>query len=497
MAGLWTGAASAPLFEDVTVESGVVAAIVQDKPAGGVGVADFDRNGFPDLLLTGYSEPNRLWFNNGDGTFSEREPFATQLSASGPRCTAVAAADFDNDGWTDAYLACNGDNLLLRNLGAAGFADVTTPAVNHPRRSEGAVWADFNRDGHLDLVVVAHPPNSTPDPSDPDNYDRILISDGAGGFVDVARGFHWSMALGNTLGLIAADFDLDGWTDLYIANDRLDGNVLLRNAGPGCDGWCFEDVSLQTGADRPAYSMGATVADHDRDGDWDLYYSSMNEQVFLRNDRNGPGLPVFVEATDAAGNNAPYIGWGVQFLDADNDGREDLFLALSGPAGANEDRLFHQRNDETFISVGSASGLHQLRPTEAAAWIDYDRDGRPDLALGHSNDAYGLYRNSTVDSGRWIGFRLEGGGGVNRDAIGTRVVVETPDGTRQQRERRAGESRNSTNDGVLLFGLGAQESAAVTIHWPDGTIEAITGLTVDRYHHRAHPAIDVLFRDDF
>lgn len=486
-----------PHFEDATVQAGIVAGLLHDKPAGGVGIADFDRNGFPDLLLTGYFEPNRLFFNNGDGTFSERDPYETQLGLLGPQCTAVAAADYDNDGWTDAYLVCNGDNLLLRNTGVSGFEDATTPAVNHPERSENAVWADLNNDGFLDLVVSAHPRSSPPDPNDPTNYDRILLGDGTGQFSNIAGGFGWSVPMGTTLGLIATDIDLDGWIDLYFVNDRHDGNVLLRNTGPGCDGWCFEDVSIATGADRAAYSMGVTVADYDRDGDWDIYYSSMDEQVFLRNDRDGPGLPIFTEAQGPLGVDSPWIGWGVQFLDADSDGREDLLLALAGPTGNNQDQLFHQQPDATFLPVGPDSGLHQIRATEAAGWVDYDRDGRPDLVLGHSSDAYGLYRNTSVDSGHWIAFDLEGGGAINRDAIGTRVVVETADGERQIRERRAGESRNATNDGILLFGLGPHASAEATIRWSDGTVETLTGLAVDRLYHRAHPAVDMLFEDAF
>lgn len=495
--GAWTHVEAAPEYEDITLPAGIAAGLTHDKPAGGVGVADFDRNGYPDLLLTGYFEPNRLFFNNGNETFSEREPFATQLATGGSRCTAVAAADYDNDGWPDAYLICNGDNLLLRNAGPAGFVDTTTAPVNHPERSENAVWADFNLDGNLDLVVAAHPRTDNPDPADPTNYDRILLGDGAGTFVDIAGGFEWSVPMGTTLGLIAADFDLDGWMDLYFVNDRHDGNVLLRNAGPGCEGWCFEDVSIVTGADRAAYSMGVSVADYDRDGDWDVYYSSMDEMVLLRNDRNGPGLPVFVEATDAAGVNSPWIGWGVQFIDADNDSREDLFLGISGPTGNNEDQLFHQQDDATFVAVGPGSGLHQIRATEAAGWLDLDRDGLPDLALGHSNDAYGLYRNTTSGSGNWVGFMLEGGGAVNRDAIGARVTVETPDGVRQVRERRAGESRNATNDEILLFGLGTQTEFEATIRWPDGVVETLVGMDIDRYHHRAHPAIDMVFEDNF
>jgi len=484
-------------YQDVTVAAGIQAPLQQNKPAGGIGVGDFDRDGWPDLLLTGYIEPNRLYFNDGNGGFAERAEVSATLNFPGSRCTGVAVADYDNDGWPDAYLVCNGDNRLLRNLSGTGFIDVTPSELNHPERSEAAVWADFNEDGVLDLVIAAHPRSSPYDPTDPNNYDRILLSQPGGGWVDIAPNISIDVPLAATLGLAAADIDLDGRMDLYFANDRHDGNTLLLNRGPGCGGWCFEDVSVATGADRAAYSMGIAISDYDRDGDIDLYYSSMDEQILLVNDTGGPGLPSFYEDQQGQGVDSPAIGWGVVFLDADNDGLDDLFLGIAGPSGANQDQLFQQLPGGGFIAQGQNSGLHHLLPTEAAARIDYDRDGRVDLVLGHSSFEYRLYRNVTNTENRWIGIELVGSDPINLDAIGTRVEVITSDGTSRQGERRAGESRGATHDYALHFGLAHHNRADITVHWPDGRTTEHPGLAANRYHPLYHPNGDPVFADDF
>jgi len=492
-----TGALAQIAFEDVTAAAGLDAALTHDKPAGGIGVADFNRDGWPDLFLTGYFEPNKLYFNDGDGGFAEDPDIAAGIAMPGARCTGVAAADYDNDGWPDVYLVCNGSNHLLRNDAGTGFTDITPAAFDHAERSEAAAWADFNNDSVLDLVVAAHPRQFPYDPDDPDNYDRILLSTPTG-HVDIAPALDIEVPLAATLGLAAADVDLDGRMDLYFANDRHDGNTLLLNRGAGCDGWCFEDVSAVTGADRPAYSMGIAISDHDRDGDIDLYYSSIDEQILLANQADGPGLPVFSEGQDDAGVDAAGIGWGVIFFDADNDGLDDLYLAVAGPSGANRDRLFVQQAPGSFAPAPAGFGLDLLLPTEAAARIDYDRDGRMDLVLGHSQREYRLYRNATPTDNQWLGIRLVGGGAVHRDAIGTRVEVVTGDGLSRMAERRAGESRGATHDPALHFGLGGYSSAeTVAVRWPDGTTTRHPGLAAGRYHTLVHPDADSVFSDGF
>lgn len=501
-------------FVDVSASAGFNALHLADKPATGIAVADFDRNGWPDLFVTGYFQDSRLLLNRGDGTFSDF-PSPAAVALPNGRCGSVAAADYDNDGWPDLYVACFGSNHLLRNLGGSGFADLTAAAgVDHPGRSEAVAWADIDADGWLDLFVGVHPLSADADPNDPLNQDQIFLSNRDGSFRSISHLLNPVELAKLTLAAIFTDVDLDGDVDLYVVNDKLYGNTLWRNDGPGCGDWCLTDISAATASNRPAYSMGITVADYDRDGDWDLVYSSIHEQVLLQG-QQAQGSMQFVEQSVAAGISVDAIGWGVNFFDTDNDAWEDLFIPTTGSAVGTTDHLLRNQGDATFADVSLAAGLAIAQPTEASAWLDYDRDGRLDLALGYHNIGYALHHNvstanvhaagnsppqherqralapnssparpeprgggkagsayrSNLDgfhANHWIGLQLEGGGSINRDAIGSLVRVTASDGSVQMRERRAGESRGSSNDPILHFGLGGSTSAAVSIRWPDG-----------------------------
>jgi len=485
----------AQLFADVTSKAGIDAPHLADKPSTGIAIADFDRNGWPDVFVTGYFRDSRLFLNQGNGSFL---PFPTPAAVALPkgRCGSVAAADYDNDGWPDLYVACWGSNYLLRNLQGVGFADTTAAAgVDNQGRSEAVAWADINGDGWLDLFVGNHPLSALPDLGDPRNLDQIFLSNGDGSFHSISPLLAPATLAKLVLGAVFTDIDLDGDPDLYVVNDKHYGNTLWRNDGPGCGGWCLTDVSLVTGTERPAYSMGVTVGDYDRDGDWDLVYSSIHEQVLLRG-QQAQGALGFVDQGVAAGISYDAIGWGVLLFDADNDGWEDLFLATSQLAAGNTDRLFRNQADSRFADITMLSGLGRTEPTQAAAWLDYDRDGRLDLMLGHYNIAYSLNRN-LAPGGHWLAIRLEGNGPVNRDAIGSLVRISTPDGGQQMRELRAGESRGSSNEPMVHFGLGAATSVAVAIRWPDGLEQELGYLEVDRYHQVAYPVPGVLFAQGF
>lgn len=492
-------------FQAVAPEAGFVPPFSANIPAGGIAVADFNRDGWPDVFVTGYLQPNRLFFNQGDGTFVQSEAINSMLA--GALCSVVAAADFDNDGWTDLYIGCRGgQNLLLRNLEGTGFADVTPAELDHnpggsnPPRTDALAWGDFTGNGHLDLYIGIYPNSAHPDIDNPDNLDRIALNHGDGS---------WSLALVDAdapmrarlartaLAATIQDFTGDGRQDLLVINDKLQGNSLWRNDGPGCGGWCFTDIAADAGVLRPLFGMGIAVGDVDRDGHWDLYASSIDEQTLFRGTGSNPST--FIEDADSPLNHYG-VGWGTIFADFDNDGWEDAFLAVASAGFSttgNQDQIYRNLGQGEFVSVSAASGLAQPRPTQAAARIDFDRDGRIDLVLGHWNEGYRLYHNVTPAAGRWLGLHLEGGGTINRDAAGSRIVLRTAGGC-QMRELRIGESRGSSHEPGAHFGLGSAGRGYATVYWPDGSTEVLGWLSADQYHqHAIGNSIQHVFAGDF
>jgi len=507
LAGLTSSqVAMAVQFEDVSTAAGLAPEFLAEIPGGGIAVADFDGNGWPDLFVTGYFQANRLYFNQGDGTFAENAAINAQIAAS--RCSVVAAADYDNDGWPDVYVGCRGrSNLLLRNLDGQGFSDEIQPALDHaadgvnPPRTDALAWGDLTGNGHLDLVIGVYPNTTEPDLDDPDNLDRIVLNNGDGSWTEIAGDFTGPLRarLGRTaLAIAISDLDFDGRADIYVVNDKLQGNVLWKNLGPGCAGWCFDDVATAAGASRPVFGMGIAVGDVDRDGFWDLYFSSIDEQVLLR----GQGADPLLFSEDAASRlNHEVVGWATIFADFDNDGWEDAFLAANSgsfSSSTSSDQLFINNGNGTFTHATPGSGLDTVRPTEAAAVIDYDLDGRLDLVLGHWNQqpGYRLYRNISEPSGQWIGVRLVGGGPVNRQGIGARVLVDDGGPGVQMRELRAGESRGSSHQPMLHFGLGGA-TALVSVIWPDGLTQTLGQLPAGQYHEIHYPTNDPLFSSRF
>jgi len=488
-------------FVDVSDAAGFAPAMSADIPAGGVAVADFDGNGWPDIFVTGYFQPNRLHFNNGDGTFSEDADINAQLA--GIQCSVTAAADYDNDGWPDLYVGCRGDdNHLFRNVGGTGFVDATAPEVGHNPgttqgpRTDAVAWGDIDGNGLLDLFIGVYPQSSTPDPDDPDSRDRIVLNLGDGQWRDITEALPGEALTRTALAATFTDIDRDGDADLYVVNDKLDGNVLWRNDGPGCGGWCLHDIARASGADRPVYGMGIAIGDYDRDGLDDLFFSSIGEQVLLRMTQHDP--PRFEQHQDSAGVNYFGVGWATIFADFDHDGFEDGYLAVSmvpGDPDQRVDRLFHNNGDATFSDVVAGSGLDMALPSQCAARLDYDGDGRLDLVIGHFGSGYRLYRNTTAGTGNHIAFRLAGGAGINRDAAGARVEIETGEG-RQWRELRLGASRGSSHQPLLHFGLGEAESAEVTVHWPGGGVQEFGQRAAGQTHVLVHDP-GVMFADSF
>jgi hypothetical protein len=505
---IWLAPAIAGItFADRSTASGFEPGFSANIPAGGIAIADFDRNGFPDIFVTGYLQPNRLYFNQGDGSFTEIASVTADIAGS--QCSSVAAADYDNDGWPDLYVGCrNQSNLLLRNLGGQGFSNEIDATIDHAASSgnsprvDAVAWGDLDGNDLLDLYIGVYPTSSQPDLSDQDNLDRVLLNFGQDGWVNLTIGFSGDdrAALSRTaLAQAFSDLDLDGRVDLYVVNDKLQGNTLWRNSGPGCAGWCLSDGTGTTGLARPVFGMGLAVGDVDRDGLWDLYFSSIDEQVLMRGTSAQPLS--FVE-DNRSPLNFTAVGWSTIFADFDNDGWEDAFLATNSGSFSTTtsvDQVFRNQGDGSFVVVTEGSGLDIVRPSEAAARLDFNLDGRLDLVIGHWNQpvGYRLYENVTPDAGHWIGFRLDGGDATNRSALGTRIVLDDGLGSTQMRELRSGEARGGNHEPMLHFGLGQQTQVSATVHWPDGTAQALNDLAIDQYHELTHPGREALFSDRF
>jgi len=381
----------------------------------GQAVADFDRDGWPDLYLTGGAGSNTL-LRNDEGKLVVVAG-AGMLELPDHLSAGALFFDYDNDGWPDLLVLGLGRSYLFRNLSGAGWKDVTsTSGIETAGQGQSAAVADFNGDGWLDLYIV-HWYFDENEFSEL-RADQLFLNRG-GEFEEVSHWLDDQARSGPGFAAIWLDYNNDGLADLYVVNDKLYGNVLWRNDGPGCSGWCFSDVSVDTGAARPAFSMGVSAADYDLDGDLDLFYSSIGEQILLEN-LHAQGQHGFVEASSPAGVNLDAIGWGAMFFDADNDGRPDLFLATSNVDPQHCNRFWRNTGDGTFENLSQPAGLNDCGFGMGVASLDLDRDGRMDLVLGNWDERFALYRNES-SAGPALRVHLDGADRVNRDAIGTRA----------------------------------------------------------------------------
>ena len=453
----------------------------------GVGQAwgDYDGDGWLDLYVTGNELPNILYRNNGDGSFAISE-HSQSLDMAGSRAGGAVWADYDNDGWKDHYVLAHGANQLVHNEQGTGFRNVTERAgVGDMGKGSTATWGDYDGDGYIDLYVANWACYPECDPLDfSRSQDRLYHNDGNGAFSDVSDLLGYEKLLGAGFTASFVDYDNDFDPDLYVVNDSLMnpiGNVLWRNDGPGCGGWCWSDVSTETGAGIVIEGMGLAVGDYDNDLDLDLYFSNMvNPSALIRNEGDGS----FVEISDSArvgGELVGTVGWGAAFLDYDNDGWLDLFLSTTefrnldagtppdGMHFAHPNLLFHNEQNGVFRNASPAIWLELPKPSMGMASADYDRDGWVDFVTGDWNQRYRLYRNESqrLAPGRWLSVRLVGGGPVNRDAIGARVLLSTTDGRTQMQEVKSGSSLGAGNDTALHFGLGNATVDSITVIWPN------------------------------
>jgi len=504
------GPAGAVRFTDVAREAGVSFvhsfgdrkfSNLVEATGGGAAWLDFDRDGWMDLYLAtgkyhqGVSEGerpdgeplNRLYRNRADGTF-EDVTIKAGVGCGACFSMGVAAADYDNDGWTDLYVANHGANVLYRNRGDGTFADETRRAgVGNPACSVAATWLDFDRDGRLDLYVanyiefdpsyrIFYSPDGFPGPlAYEPQLDALYHNLGNGIFEDVTARAGIAKK-GRAMSVAAADYDGDGWDDIYVTNDATE-NFLFHNVR----GLRFEEVALVAGVafngmgDQTA-SMAVDFGDYDGDGRLDILVSDNALSSLYRNEGGH-----FVDVSPEAGiarSSAQFVGWGAFFFDFDNDGDLDIFKAnsdLSRPFGQ-EDQIFENVGGRyRDVSVRMGGYFQEARMGRGAAFADYDNDGDPDIVVVNIGAPAALLRNDGGNRNRSLSLLLAGRTS-NRDGIGARVKV-VASGKTLTAEKRSTSGYLSQSDPRLLFGLGAASLAQrVEVTWPSGKVQVLENV---------------------
>ena len=502
------------LFTDVTLSTlGNVTHTGSALPGVRIGTGaawfDYDRDGDLDLYMTNRVGTNHLWRNDGGGVFVDVAAALGVADASHDG-SGVAAADFDNDGDLDLYLANGDDDVFFKNqlteTGTATFNDVTAtafPGITTPQRGTSASWGDYDKDGFLDLYVTNHKEIEAGTGS----QDRLFHNNGNGTFTDVsylllggdADGDGFDDNLGG-YGFIASwtDYDKDGDLDIFLINDCPYGPVgtkLFRNDGGSNPlAWTFTEVSASVGAADCRNGMGIAVGDYDRDGWFDYFYTNITSPLLLHNDGG-----TFTDVTAAAGLDddvVPETGkdrvtWGTIFFDYDLDGFLDLCVAAGTLTSSTTDDpqpnlLYHNDgNGISFTDVSASSGFDESGRGRTLVMGDYDRDGDPDLFLVDYGQKVFLFRNDYANTTghHWLILDLQGAGPPlsNRDGIGAKIKLTTPDGVVQYWETRSGDSLGGGSDMAAYFGLNSNTLVSeVEVTWPSGTVQTVTGLAADQ-----------------
>lgn len=544
------------VFTDVTEKSGLAQfrhrsgglekSTILDAPGSGVALLDYDNDGWLDIYLLNGStvaalngqEPPpsaKLFHNNHDGTFTD---VTAKAGVANERWGfGVAVGDYDNDGWPDIYVSNYGKNRLYHNNRDGTFTDVAERAgVALGGWSTGPTWGDYDRDGLLDLFVpgyvhvdVNHPvlagknglPQGACQYRGVDVFcgplgligepDHLFHNNGDGTFTDVSVKSGVSDPQGRYgFASLFADLDDDGWLDLVVANDSVP-NYLYLNHHDGT----FVDVSYLNGLavnedGRAQSSMGIAVGDYNRDGKLDLFISTFSDdsKTLYRND-GGANFSDVSYRTGLGNPTIPFLSWGTGFLDFDNDGLLDIFIANGhvypivdkldwGTTYAQRPLLFRNLDGKKFIEVPPAvgSGLADVIPARGAAFGDLFNDGRIDVVLNNIDAPPTLLRNAVQNRNHWLTLKLVGqpssalssktGHGEAsgrwrspRDAVGAKVFL-TLAGVRQRVDVLSGGSYGSSSDPRVHFGLGTATSVdKLEIYWPSGLRQEVPISAVD------------------
>jgi hypothetical protein len=524
-------------FADITAQTGIKFRHAASKTSlkylletmgGGVAVFDYDNDGRMDLFFTNgasLKDPmpktempnkreetywNRLYNQKSDGTFADVTERAG-LRGDG-YSMGVAAGDYDNDGHCDLYVTGYGKNHLYHNKGDGTFTDVTKKlSVGGGGWSTSAGWFDYDRDGRLDLLVVRYMDwdfetgsiyCGVPAPGPraychPDNFKgatNILYHQRADGtFEDVSKTAGFTDPAGKGLGVAFADFDNDWLTDVFVANDSV-RQSLYRNKGDGS----FEDIAVMAGAGydengRTFAGMGVDCADYDNDGYMDVFITTLSNETYPLYHNNGDLSFTYVTNSSAIGQiSLLYSGWGTRFLDADNDGMRDLFVAQSHVLDTIEKTtaylkykqspLLMRNTGKGFVNVSATAGAALNSPIagRGAAFGDLNNDGQIDVAIGVLDGPPLILRNMGTRN-HWLGITLSGAKS-NRNGIGARLTVTDTGGKKQVFDVTNAGSYLSSNDPRVLVGLGVATAVrSVEVRWPSGRVQPVANPEIDRY----------------
>ncbi|HEY8562396.1 MAG TPA: CRTAC1 family protein [Pyrinomonadaceae bacterium] len=530
---------SAIAFSDATAAAGLGVSHIStpenryiiESMSGGAAVFDCDGDGFLDVATVNGSsvenfkkggDPFLTLYRQTDGARSKTPRFenvtdAANLARKGWGM-GVSAVDYDGDGNVDLFVTGFGGNAVYRGRGACRFEDVTEKsALKGVGFQTGAAWADYDRDGDLDVFVGGYvflDLNNLPvfGSSKTCYYKKIRVQCGPRGLPGERDYFFRNKGDGTfeeiaetvgvadkakyfALGVVWFDYNNDGWLDLFVANDS-SPNYLYKNNGDGT----FADVSFESGtsysgAGDEQASMGVAVGDFDGDGYLDLFDTNFEDEqnTLYRNLGNKGFMDVSAESR-VAQPSKPYVGWGTDFVDFDNDGWLDLlvvnghvypqmdFIKNDTQLGFRQHFLLHRNTgDGKFEDLTESSGLRSLplMSRRGAAFGDLNNDGLIDAVVTNLGDAPTILLNASGKSNQRVVFKLVQISGKNKDAIGARLTLRTDKRVMFQ-EIEAGASYLSQNDLRLHFGLGAEKIESVEIRWSDGKIEKIAGVQPNR-----------------
>ncbi|HVZ16497.1 MAG TPA: CRTAC1 family protein [Terriglobales bacterium] len=531
-------APAVPIFSDVTAEAGLTWRQFNgfspdrhliETMGGGVGLFDFDNDGWLDIfLLNGGETPhgksekplqNALYRNLGNGKF-EDVAVAAGLSKLKTYGMGVAIADFDNDGHQDVFITGYPNCVLYHNNGDGTFTDVTEDAGlrNAGKWAASAAWFDYDRDGFLDLVICNYVEMSF------DVAPRCLYLDMRtyceqraykgvpltiyhnnrnGTFTDVTRSSGLDRFVGRALGVVALDIDDDGWPDLFVSRDASPNLLLLnKHNGTFADAGVAAEIAYDSNGNAKA-GMGVDAGDINGDGRPDFVVGNFSLEypsLFL----SRPGL-FFEEAARTAGIGSAAqfnVTWGVHFVDFDNDGSLDIMLVNGHiievieslqPQVKYKERplLLHNSGNGKFEDVSFSAGPAFAKGYQARGLAvgDFDNDGAPDVIFTCIGDSPVLLRNNVGQKNSWAGVRLIGTKS-NRDAIGAKLTLSVAD-RKLVRWLAGGSSYLSSHDKRIIFGLGtlpANQAVNIEVLWPSGTRQTVTALKINRYHQIVEPS---------